>query len=208
MAPPALAAVDDPWYVDPTVTWVDPAAAVDRPFRYGDLFHAPSADSDAQPLVSAGQRPTPWEAVLVIGPSCEIVSKADADSAIHVVRARDLTKQSKAQRAAVMAGWKSVNDEPRVAFASFAYLPPAGAAGPSNHDMYADFRQVRRVRFDDLVAAGRIAAMDHDARVAFIRREMYYKYRWIVPMADVRALEAARIRADPAFAGPKPNWAT
>ncbi len=73
--------------------------------------------------------------------------------------------------------------------------------------MYADFRQVRRVRYDDLMTAGRIAAMDHDARVAFIRREMYYKYRWIVPMADVRALEATRILADPAFAGPKPAWA-
>ena len=66
--------------LDPTLTWVDPAAAAERPFRYGDLFHAPSTDSGGQPLVSSGQRPTSWEAVLVIGPSCEIVSKADADA--------------------------------------------------------------------------------------------------------------------------------
>lgn len=157
--------------------------------------------------MSTGKKSTAWDAVVIISPSCEVVSKSDADSAIHVVRARDLTKQSGPQRAAVTAGWKLVEDEPRVAFANFAYLPPVASESAFNRDMYADFRQVRRVRHEDLVSAGRIAAMDHDARVALIRREIYHKYRWLVPMADVRALEAERIRLDPAFCGPKPAWA-
>lgn len=73
--------------------------------------------------------------------------------------------------------------------------------------MYADLRQLRRIRFDELVSAGRIAAMEHDLRVALIRRELTPKYRWLLPMDDVRALEAQRIGGDTHYVGPRPTWA-
>ena len=201
------AGVDEPWYTDPATTWVPACAASGRPFRYGDLFVAPPADADGQPLISTGKTPTPWDAVLVISPSCDVVSKAGADDAIHVTRVKDLTTQSQPQRAAVTAGWKLVDGQARVAFASFAYLPGVADSAAHKHDMYADFRQVRRVRYEDLAAAGRIAAMEHDARVALIRRELHYKYRWILSMDDVRGLEAARISGDGNYLGPRPAWA-
>ena len=56
------------------------------------------------------------------------------------------------------------------------------------------------------IRTGHIAALDHDGRVALIRREIYYKYLWLVPMIQVWNAEYSRINRDPNYEGPKPNW--
>lgn len=43
--------------------------------------------------------------------------------------------------------------------------------------------------------------------MTLIRRYLYFRLRVLTSFEEVRALEAARIRADPAFAGPRPGWA-
>lgn len=216
MSPPAT--VDDPWYTDPRTAWVDPASAVERPHRYADLFHAPTQDGYGRPLSTtsksarkaAGSReaPAPWHAVLVLSPSCDVISKSGGDSLVLVARVKDLSQQSGPQQAAIAAGWKLGPHGPQVAFARFAYVPAVPNLATHPKHMYADFGETVWVRYADLAAAGRIAVADHDARVALIRREIYYKYRWLVPMAEVRAAEAARITGDDAYEGPRPAWAT
>lgn len=52
-----------------------------------------------------------------------------------------------------------------------------------------------------------LAAITHDCRVTFIRRYMYFRFRLAFALDDVRAWEAKRIAADPAFEGPMPPWA-
>lgn len=53
-----------------------------------------------------------------------------------------------------------------------------------------------------------VGALTHGARVTFIRRYLYFRFRLALSFEQVRNLEAARVRADPAFQGPKPDWAT
>ena len=74
-------------------------------------------------------------------------------------------------------------------------------------DFYVDFQRCQRVLLSDLIMAGRRAAMTHDARVYLIRRELYYRYRWLVPLDSVYKLEQVRISADSNFVGPRPTWA-
>jgi hypothetical protein len=74
-------------------------------------------------------------------------------------------------------------------------------------DHLTDFRDVAVVNLDQLPPASRVAAMTHEARVYLIRRELYFRYRWKVPIESVRANEADRISGDPAFQGPRPEWA-
>ena len=73
--------------------------------------------------------------------------------------------------------------------------------------MYADLRQTARVPLDELKVAGRVAAMTHEARVALLARDLYFRYRWPAAVASVFELEWGRINSDPDFLGPKPNWA-
>jgi len=54
----------------------------------------------------------------------------------------------------------------------------------------------------------RVGTMSHEARVSFIRRYLYFRFRLLVPFAQVLALEAARIAVDGAFVGDKPGWVT
>lgn len=58
----------------------------------------------------------------------------------------------------------------------------------------------------DLRAARRIAALDHDARVAVIHREIYDRYRSLVPLDEIRAAEQNRISNDPYSTEPRPPW--
>ena len=194
------AKVDDAWY--PERFWVADDERDQYPFRYGDLFRAPDTDAFGRPLVSAGAKRTPWMGVLVLSSSCDLVSKTSDEGPITVVRVKDLSQQSGPQQAAVAAGWKPTEAGPVVAFASFAYLAPCPSQDGFAKGMYADFRDVAVIRYGDLKVAGRVAALDHDARVALIRREMCYRYRWLVPISSVRDAEAARIRQDTAFLGP------
>lgn len=97
---------------------------------------------------------------------------------------------------------------PRVAFANFAYV--AGVRDPPRHSqhMVADFRDTVWLSYEALSSAGRIAAADHDARAALIRRELYYRFRWLDPMDEVRDAEAVRMRDDAYVQGPRPSWAS
>ena len=54
--------------------------------------------------------------------------------------------------------------------------------------------------------AARTGTLTHDARVTLIRRYLYFRFRWSLSFDQVRAMEAARIAADPAFGGPRPDW--
>jgi hypothetical protein len=166
---------------------VAPPDDAERPFRYGDLFHAPAQSAIGSPLTTnTGE---PWHAVMVLSPSCEVISKAKDTSAV-----------------AIVAGWQEKQGRVTVAFASTVFLAGVPHAPTHEDGMFADLKQTTRVTMADLRGAGRIAALDHDARVAVIRREIYYRYRWLVPLEQVHNNEAARIRNDPDFTEPRPPW--
>lgn len=198
------ASPSDAWYPPPGDYWVAPPDEEQRPSRYGDLFNAPAQAKSGQPLVNA--QGDPWHAVMVLSPSCEVISKARDDAAIEVARVIPLAAQAPKAVAAVIAGWQEKDGRTTVAFAHTVFL--AGVSHNADHaePMYADLKQTVRVATSDLREAGRVAALDHDARVAVIRREIYYRYRWLVSMEDVRANEAIRISHDPYFTEPRPPW--
>ncbi len=84
----------------------------------------------------------------------------------------------------------------------------AGVPWSAGHrdGMFANLRETVRVSMADLAAGGRVAAMTHDCRVSVIRRELYYRYRWLVSREDVQANEASRVSNDSDFVGPRPPW--
>lgn len=196
--------VNDAWYPLPADYWAVPPDDQARPLRYGDLFRAPASSASGQPLVTAAG--SAWHAVMALSPSCELVTKAKDTDLVEVARVIPLAAQDPKPAAAITAGWQERDGRVTVAFAHTVFL--AGVPHSETHDgaMFATLKDTVRVRFGDLRAAGRIAALDHDARVAVIRRELYYRYRWLVPMTDVQALEAARISSDLHFTGPRPPW--
>lgn len=149
----------------------------------------------------------PWHGVMVLSPSCEVISKATSDAAIEVARVLPLAAQDPKAAAAIVAGWQEKDGRTTVAFAHTVFL--AGMPHHPSHAgaMFANLKDTVRVRMADLETAGRLGALDHDARVAVIRREIYYRYRWLVTLDDVRENEADRISHDPHFTGPRPLWA-
>jgi hypothetical protein len=194
----------DAWYPPPGEYWVTPPDDAERPFRYGDLFHAPAQSATGTPLTTnTGE---PWHAVMVLSPSCEVISKAKDTSTVEVARVVPLSGQDPKAGAAIVAGWQEKQGRVTVAFASTVFLAGVPHAPTHEEGMFADLRQTTRVTMADLRGASRIAALDHDARVAVIRREIYYRYRWLVPMEQVHDNEAARIRNDPDFTEPRPPW--
>jgi hypothetical protein len=196
--------ISDAWYPRPERYWVAPPADDERPFRYGDLFSSPGASISGQPLTRADGQP--WHAAMAISPSCEMGAKAKRDSAIEVARVLPLSAQPPDAQPAIVAGWQEKAGRVTIAYAHTVFL--AGVPHSQSHEgaMFANMRETVRVHMADLAAAGRVAAMDHDARVAVVRRELYYRYRWVVSMEDARENEANRIRNDPDFVGPLPSW--
>lgn len=199
-----LPLASDAWYPRPGSYWVAPAEADQRPFRYGDLFAAPARSVSGQRLVTADERP--WHAVIVLSPSCEVISKARDSAAIEVARVLPLAAQDPKPAAAIVAGWQEKSGRVTVAFAHTIFLAGVPHAADHTDGMFANLKDTVRVRMEDLRQVGRIAALDHDARVAVIRREIYYRYRWLVSMDDVQANEAGRISNDPTFTEPRPPW--
>lgn len=126
---------------------------------------------------------------MVLAPSCEVITKTKDTTAVEVARVSPLGAQDPKAAAAITAGWQEKEGRVTVAFASTVFL--AGVPHVPTHvdGMFADLKQSTRVRMADLREAGRIAALGHDARVAVIRREVYYRYRWLVPIGQVRANE-------------------
>ena len=199
----------DAWYPAPDTYWVPVAEAAEPgvwPYRYGDLFHAPGTDAHGVPLV--GKEGKPWDAVMVYSPSCEVISKAKDTDTVEVARVLRLDTQpdQKAARA-IVAGWQEKNSRITVAYAHTVFFAPVLGDQTHDHPMFATLKATARVTLADLRKARRIAALTHDARVAVIRRDLYYRYRWLVPMADVKVAETDRIANDPHFTPPRPEWA-
>lgn len=201
------AAVSDAWYPAPADYWVPDADQEGVwPHRFGDLFHTPATDAQGRPL--ATKDGTAWHAVMAYSPSCELVTKATDTDTVEVVRVLRLDSQSDAHAAAsIVAGWQEKGGRTTVAYAHTVFLAPVPGHPTHDQPMFAHLKTTARVTVSDLRAAGRIAALTHDARVAVIRRDLYYRYRWLVPMDDVRAAEADRIANDPFFTPPRPDWA-
>lgn len=192
--------MSDAWYPAADSYWVPLAAADAHPLRYGDVVATPDLPA------CRTTKGRPWAHVLVLHPSCDLASKATEQTEVLVARVNKVDDIGSNQRAAVRVGWIEHDGRLKVAHASTFWMPPMPAQG-DDIDWYADFRRLQRVPLAALRRAGRRAAMTHDARLHLIRRELYFKYRWLVPLADVRDLEATRISGDADFVGPRPSWA-
>ncbi len=179
----------DAWYPQAADYWVDPSEAEQYPARQGDLF---------------GEMDTPygrWDACQLIHPTCELVKAAVTE--VQVIRVRRLSEiVDPRQQAAVVAGFRERNGVLHVAHAHTYFLAPAG-----DEPLYSNFRELALVPKRKLLER-RQRAMTHEARVTFVRRAIYFRHRILVAMADVRRWEATRITNDPAFAGPRPEWAS
>jgi hypothetical protein len=189
--------------------WV-PAGDTDAyPWRYGDLLHVPS-DVEALTVEEPGEgdaapRTKPWHAVMVLHPACDLGAKR-APQGVQVVRCAPSTTWEEGP-AGGLTGYTIRDGIVRDAHVSLVYL--AGVAGSAHHEghMFADLRTTARVPLPTLEAAGRIAAMTHEARVAVIAREMRFRYLWGLKPTDVMTIEKARIGRDADFKGPRPTWA-
>lgn len=186
-------------YPQDTEFWVPPTDAPEFPRRYGDLFTTPDLEACTD---SKGKL---WRAVMAVHPSCELGAKS-APTGVQVVRVHLLREVSAPQRDEIRAGFKETDGQFRIARTNMVYLAPPPEVDRLGEELVADLRASARVPLADL-EDGRLAAMTHDARVAVLRRDIYFRYRWLLHLSTVAELEQARISADPAFEGPRPSWA-
>ena len=193
--PTREALVTDAWYPESDAYWVPTAEEDAWPHRYGDLFQTPGNDAHGVPL--ADTVGTPWHAVMVLSPSCELISKAKPTDTVEVARVLRLDSQDEAAAQRIITGWQEKDAVITVAFAHTVFLAPVPAHPKHDNPMFAHLKSTRRVSVADLRDAGRIAALSHDARVSVIRRDLYYRYRWLVSTAEVQAAEQHRISTDP-----------
>lgn len=175
--------------------WVPADQAGAYPVRQGDLF-GPVTVADGQA----------WDTALIVHPTCELAKKSVARVQVARVRGLDELGDDK-QRLRVVAGIAEADGHVRVAFAHTFFVAPVPGSRLAE-PMWGDLRDIALADREQVAAARRVGALTHDARVTFIRRYLYFRFRLALGFEQVRALEAARISADPAFAGPKPQWAT
>jgi hypothetical protein len=181
-------------YLHRDAYWVPADQASEHPVRQGDLFGD----------VRVGEQS--WEAALIVHPTCELGRPSVRRVQVARVHTLDDLPDPR-QRLQVAAGFAEVGGALRVAFAhTFFVAPVAGSAFDA--PMWADLREVGLAAREHFEAGRRLAALTHDARVTFIRRYLYFRFRLALSSAQIRDLEAARIRSDPAFAGPRPDWAS
>lgn len=147
-----------------------------------------------------------WPGFVVVSPSCEVQNKT---AGVQVARLHRLSElQDPFQRTAVTYGFDTRDAVVRVAFAHTFWMPPAADDGPLSDALFVDFRDARLLDRDAVAQERRAQALTHDARVYFIRRKVFYRYRWLLSVDNVRGLEAARIAGDESFRGPRPAWAS
>lgn len=183
--------MSDAWYLEADRYFVPPGDAEDHPIRQGDLVAGPEV---------AGER---WLAAQIAHPSCELAKSTV--KAVQVVRVRPLADlDDDFLRGLVVAGYNERDGERRVALAHTFFLPPWD---PNGEPCFANFRELATIPRESPELEGRLAAITHDCRVTFIRRWLYFRFRLAFGFDQVRAWEATRIAADPAFAGPRPAWA-
>lgn len=182
--------MSDAWYLDADEYYVPRAERQRYPLRQGDLLPGPTVDRQT------------WRAAMILHPTCELGKRAV--EAIQVARVRSLADlDDDFQRALVVAGYRELEGRRRVALASTFFLPPWEAGG---EPCFANFRELESVPRAAATSAKRVAAITHDCRVTLVRRYLYFRFRLAFAPADVRAWEARRIGADPAFEGPRPSW--
>lgn len=185
----------DPWYPPAELYFVDPSEADAYPVRQGDVFDAPEGDGAL----------SEWKGFLLTHPTCE-VRKAPQ---VQIARLRALSElPDPFQQALVTYGLRDRNGTIEVAYAHTFWLPPATDGGALGEPMFADFRDVLTVERERVDRSLRVRAMTHEGRLYLIRRKILFRYRWILTIDQVRTLEADRIRQDPNFEGPRPDWAS
>lgn len=185
-------------YPEDSGFWVASGGADQYPLRYGDVFATPDG------LPQVGDLEGRWHALLALHPSCELGVKA-APGGVQVARIHELHTLADPQaQQQIRVGLKEVDGRIQVVRANTMYLAPLSG---TDAELFADLREVSRVPLASLQDAGRLAVMTHDARIALLRRDIYFRYRHLLSLDDLVALEARRIRDDPNFAGPKPPWA-
>jgi hypothetical protein len=173
--------------------WVAATEASEYPVRQGDLF-ANVQTADGAHL----------DAALIVHPTCEL-DKASVTN-VQVARVQPLAALPDAnQRQQVVAGFSEKDGGIRIAFAHTFFVAPAEGS-TVDIPTWADFRELVLAPREQFTQDARIGALTHDARVTFIRRYLYFRLRWLLSFEQVRDMEAARIGADPAFAGPRPDW--
>lgn len=183
--------MSDAWYLEADEYFIPPGSTGKYPVRQGDLVAGPEI---------AGER---WLAAQIVHPTCEL-SKSSV-KAIQVVRVRPLADlDDDFLRSLVVAGYSERDGERRVAVAHTFFLPPWERGG---EPCFANFREIVALPHERSGQDDRLAAITHDCRLTFIRRWLYFRFRLAFGLDQVRNWEAARISADPAFAGPKPAWA-
>lgn len=182
--------------------WAPPGDAETLPWRYGDLIAVP--DSNAQARDSKGR---PWLALMVGHPACDLGAKG-APKGVQAFRVHPISSVSRPQRQEIIAGYTlDAAGQLRVARLNLAYLAPVPSAPKHGQAMFADLRETIRVPLADLQEAGRLAAMTHEARVALLRRDALFRYRWNLSLGQVFAFERERIGGDQHFGSAKPVWA-
>jgi hypothetical protein len=173
--------------------WVAAAQAGEYPVRQGDLF-ANVQTADGAHL----------DAALIVHPTCEL-GKASVTN-VQVARVQPLdVLPDETQRQQVVAGISEKDGGVRVAFAHTFFVAPVERSA-LDIPMWADFRELVLAPREQFTRDARTGALNHDARVTLIRRYLYFRLRWSLSFEQVREMEAARITADPAFAGPRPDW--
>jgi hypothetical protein len=173
--------------------WVAPAEAGEYPVRQGDLF--------ANVQTADGAR---LDAALIVHPTREL-GKASVTN-VQVARVQPLdVLRDETQRQQVVAGISERDGGVRIAFAHTFFVAPVEHSA-LDIPMWADFRELVVAPREQFTQAARIGALTHDARVTLIRRYLYFRLRWSLSFVQVREMEAARITADSAFLGPRPDW--
>ena len=182
--------MSDAWYLDASEYYLSEGERDEYPLRQGDVLRG---------TTMGGER---WLAAQVIHPTCELPKAAVKE--VQVVRVRSLAEVSDDfHRALVVAGYREVDGERRVAVANTFLLPPWTDGG---QPCFANFRELETVPRSAATVAKRVAAMTHECRVTLIRRYLYFRFRLAFRLEDVRSWEATRIGNDPAFEGPRPSW--
>ena len=187
----------DSWYPKAEDYYVPQQDAPDYPTRQGDVFGSGSEDAPT----------AAWAGFVVVSPSCEVQNKS---AGVQVARLHHVAElHDDWQRTAITYGFDSREDVVRVAFAHTFWFPPAKDDGGSLLEpLFVNFREVVDVPTEDVTPQIRCRAMTHDARLYFIRRSIFHRYRWNLSIEQVRTLESERISGDANFKGPRPPWAT
>jgi len=179
------------WYVHRSAYWVPPEQVADHPVRQGDLFG---------PVQVGSER---WEAAIIVHPTCELGKASVAEVQVAPVLSMSALPDDR-RRVAVQAGFSERDGQVRVAFAHTFFVAPV----PGSHlaePMWANLRHIAPAARGQFTPKARVGALTHDARVTFIRRYLYFRFRLALSFEQVRDLEAARSARTPPSRGRSPH---